>query len=246
MVIGGIEKFSLIDYPGHLAVIVFTQGCNFRCQFCYNPMLVEPGHISSSDGKDTGRSLETGAFSQVQEGDLFDFLKTRMGKIDAVVVTGGEPTLHRDLPEFIKKIKDMGFKVKLDSNGTNPQVLKNLIDQKLIDYIAMDIKAPFEKYDLVAGIQINKIDLEESILLIKESGLPYEFRSTIVPKLHEIEDIAKMGNMISGAQKWFLQPFKSDVDLINNNFKNIASFSEVEMEKMKEIGKEYVEFCEVR
>jgi pyruvate formate lyase activating enzyme len=251
IIIGGLEKFTLIDYPGHLAAIVFTAGCNFRCHFCYNPMLVEPGksrdrfNTSSLDDKEKGRSLGTG-FNQIQESDLFDFLQTRVGKIDAVVVTGGEPTLHKDLPEFIKKIKDMGFKVKLDTNGTNPQALKDLLDKELIDYIAMDIKAPFEKYDLVTGVQINKNDLEETILLIKKSGLPYEFRSTIVPKLHELVDIAKMGNMISGAQKWFLQPFKSDVELVNNNFKNLTSFSDVEMVAMKKIGSDYVDFCEVR
>lgn len=245
MIIGGLEKFSLIDYPGHLAAIVFTSGCNFRCHFCYNPMLVEPGRISSTDDEEKGRSLGTG-LNQIQESDLFEFLQTRVGKIDAVVVTGGEPTLHRDLPEFIKKIKDLGFKVKLDTNGTNPQALKNLLEQNLIDYIAMDIKGPFEKYDLVVGAQINKDDLVETISLIMNSGLPYEFRSTIVPGLHEIDDIAKMGEMIKGARKWFLQPFKSDVELVNNAFKNANSFSDADMAKMKEIGKSYVDYCEVR
>ncbi|MBU4217245.1 anaerobic ribonucleoside-triphosphate reductase activating protein [Candidatus Parcubacteria bacterium] len=245
MIIGGLEKFSLIDYPGHLAAIVFTSGCNFRCHFCYNPMLVEPGRISSSDDKEKGRSLGTG-FNQIQESDLFEFLQTRVGKIDAVVVTGGEPTLHHDLPEFIKKLKDLGFKVKLDTNGTNPQALKNLLEQSLIDYIAMDIKGPFEKYDLVVGAQINKDDLAETISLIKASGLSYEFRSTIVPGLHEFDDVAKMGEMIKGAQKWFLQPFKSDVELVNNAFKNATTYSDADMEKMCEVGKMYVDFCEVR
>lgn len=208
-------------------------------------MLVEPGRISSTDDEEKGRSLGTG-FSQIQESDLFDFLETRKGKIDAVVVTGGEPTLHQDLPEFIKKIKDTGFKVKLDTNGTNPQVLRNLLEQKLIDYIAMDIKSPIEKYDLVVGAMPNKNDLAETISIIKDSGLPYEFRSTIVPGLHEIDDIAKMGEIIKGAQKWFLQPFKSDVELVNKDFKNGAWFSDAEMEQMCAIGKEYVDFCEVR
>lgn len=245
MIIGGLEKFTLIDYPGHLAVIVFTSGCNFRCHFCYNPVLVVPEKISSSDEKERGRSIE-GGFNRIQEDDLFEFLQSRIGKVDAVVISGGEPTLHDDLPEFIQKIKDLGFKVKLDTNGTNPQVLKDLLLKNLIDYIAMDIKAPFEKYDLVSGAQINKLDLEEAIAVIKESGLPYEFRSTILPSLHNFDDIAKMGAMIRGAQKWFLQPFKSDVDLVNNNFKNTVSFSDVDMEKMKNIGNDYVDFCEVR
>jgi len=161
MLIGGLEKLTLIDYPGEVAAIIFTQGCNFRCQFCYNPMLVWP----LEDSKMKYRKDH----SLIEESDLFAFLRSRVGKLDGVVITGGEPTLHADLPEFINKIKALGYKVKLDTNGTNQEMLEKLINipltrgQNLIDYIAMDLKAPLDKYEKVTGAKVSLANIKKSV-----------------------------------------------------------------------------------
>jgi pyruvate formate lyase activating enzyme len=243
MLIGGLQKFSLLDYPGHIAAIVFTQGCNFRCQFCYNPMLVWPtreGRLkNTAEADQNSRPL-------VSEGDFFDFLNSRTSKLDGVVISGGEPTLQPDLPEFIKKIKELGFKGKLDTNGTNPVMLKKIISAELLDYIAMDIKAPAEKYAAVTGSKIKLSKIEESIKIIRESSLPYEFRSTIVPGLHTAEDIKKMGEMIKGADKWYLQILKSDIDLVNASLKGTKPYDKKEMEEFKKIGIKFVKECGIR
>lgn len=243
MLIGGLQKFSLLDYPGSIAAIVFTQGCNFRCQFCYNPMLVWPAR--------EGRLKNTANADQknhplLKVGDFFDFLHGRIGKLDGVVISGGEPTLHPDLPEFIKKIKDLGFKVKLDTNGTNPAMLRELVEDKLLDYVAMDIKASADKYAVVAGSKIKLSKIEESIKIIKESGLLYEFRSTIVPGLHDTEDIKKMGELICDAAKWYLQILKSDIDLVNTELQGVKPYSKKEMEEFKKIGAKFAKECGIR
>ena len=250
MIIGGLQKFSLLDYPGHISAIVFTQGCNFRCHFCYNPMLVWPQseadkfkNIISSDN--TGEKIEK-VYPLFSEDDLFNFLKKRQKKLDAIVITGGEPTIHKNLPEFIKKIKKLGFNIKLDTNGTNPEMLKNLIDEKLIDYIAMDVKGSLEKYAIITKVQPNIDDIKKSIKIIMQSGLPYEFRTTAVPELVDIKDIKKIGKLIKGAQKWYLQNFKSNIDLVNDRFEKYKSYSLKEMKEMRKIGENYVDFCEVR
>ena len=211
MIIGGLEKLSLLDYPDHLAAIVFTQGCNFRCHFCYNPMLVLP-----QSGKDVEIKKEKG-FSPLSTEDLFLFLKERFGRLEGVVVTGGEPTIHPDLPEFIRKIKDIGYLVKLDTNGTNPEMLAGLIEAKLIDYIAMDMKAPFAKYSKTVNVNLDWDNIEKSVKIIMKSGLPYEFRTTVVPGLLK-KDFHEMGKIIQGADKWYLQAFKSDTDLVNQEY----------------------------
>ncbi len=237
MIIGGLEKFSLIDYPEHLSAIVFTKGCNFRCQFCYNPMLVWPDQKGKTNNEN---------HPGLAEDDFLIFLKSRGGKLDGVVVTGGEPTLHADLPDFLSKIKELGFDVKLDSNGTNPEMLKTVIGKKLADYFAMDIKATPEKYDLVTGVKSDIKKIKESIEIIKNSGIPYEFRTTIVPELATLEDISGMGELIKGADKWYLQKFKSDTDLVNKDFEKHSAYNDAEMDKMFEVAKNYVKICEVR
>lgn len=231
MIIGGLEKLSLLDYPEHLAAIIFTQGCNFRCHFCYNPQLVLPN-------KEKGPAL--------CESDLFLFLKSRQGKLEGVVITGGEPTLHADLPEFIKAIKDLGYLVKLDSNGTKPEVLERLIKDKLIDYIAMDLKAPLEKYEASVGVPVNYNNIKKSVKIIMTSGLPYEFRTTLVPGLIEMGDISAMGELIKGASKWYLQAFKSDTDLVNPKYQSSSPFSTKEMRAMAKAGQDFVKLCELR
>jgi len=240
MIIGGLEKLTLLDYPDHLAAIIFTQGCNFRCHFCYNPMLVLP-----QTGGDEKNKKEKG-FSPLSTEDLFLFLKERFGRLEGVVITGGEPTLHPDLPEFIKHIKDMGYLVKLDTNGTNPEMVAELISSKLIDYIAMDLKAPLDKYEETVSVKLDWDNIKKSVKIISESGLPYEFRTTVVPGLLVKEDFAKMGELIKGTAKWYLQNFKSDTDLVDVTYKKQKGFSAKEMAEFAAIGREYVNLCEVR
>ena len=238
MIIGGLEKLSILDYPDHLAAIIFTQGCNFRCHFCYNPMLVLP-HKDEKNIKEKG-------FSELSTKNLFLFLRERFGRLDGVVITGGEPTLHPDLPEFIKKIKKIGYDVKLDTNGTNPDMLNQLIKEKLIDYIAMDLKAPKEKYEATVNVPVNYKNIEKSVKMIIKSGLPHEFRTTVVPGLLDKKDFIKMGEMIKGTQNWFLQVFKSDTDLVNSAYKGKKAYSRKQMQEFVELGRTAAGVCKLR
>ncbi len=242
MIIGGLEKLTLLDFPDNLAAIIFTQNCNFRCHYCYNPMLVWPRtEMLSPDGKNIKEDHPL-----IKEEDLFLFLKERKGKIDGVVISGGEPTLHADLPQFIKKIKDLGYLVKLDTNGTNPLMLANLIEANLIDYIAMDIKASLEKYEETVAVKVNLDNLQKSVKMILSGPVAYEFRSTLVPKLHGEEDIKRMGKLIKGARLWYLQKFKPDADLINPEFKKLPTFTDQELKDLALIGAKFVQRCEAR
>lgn len=162
MRIGGLQKFSFIDFPDKISAIVFTQGCNFKCSYCHNPQLVYPDMYQLT----------------IPEEQVFAFLESRKNWLDALVITGGEPTLQPDLIEFIKKVKFMGFLVKLDTNGSNPKILEQIINWKLIDFIAMDIKAPFDKYNLVCRVPVNFENIKTSINLIKNSGINFLFRTT--------------------------------------------------------------------
>lgn len=240
MIIGGLEKLTLLDYPDHLAAIIFTAGCNFRCHFCYNPLLVLPqGGLDDKIKKEKG-------LSPLSTEDLFLFLESRIGRLDGVVITGGEPTLHPDLPAFIKKIKDLGYLVKLDTNGTNPDLVEKLIKDRLIDYIAMDLKAPWDKYEATVGVPINYKNLKKSVKIIMASGLPYEFRTTVVPGLLVKEDIASMGEAIKGAAKWYLQLFKSDTDLVDEVYQAQKAYTNEEMAELAALARQYVKLCEVR
>lgn len=230
MIIAGLQKTSLLDYPGKVSAILFTQGCNFRCPFCYNPNLVT--HISKKD--------------IISEKKIFDFLAKRQKTLDAVVITGGEPTLHDDLPEFIQRIKKLGFLVKLDTNGTNPKMLKELIKSKLIDYIAMDVKAPLLKYSKVVNMKVKALKIRKSIKLIMASGLPYEFRSTIMPALHSDKDLIKMAKLIKGARAYYLQKFIPTGSLNNQEFNNFKSFTDKQMKELCQLVKPYVNKCATR
>jgi len=244
MIIGGLQKFSVLDYPGYLSAIVFTQGCNFRCQFCYNPMLVWPNQVGKSKyARDIEQQKD---HPKITEDDLFVFLHSRIGKLDAIVITGGEPCLQKDLPKFIAKIKKLGFLVKLDTNGSYPETLTKLIKEKLIDYIAMDLKAPAEKYEIVTEARLDFDKIKKSVKIIMQSGLPHEFRTTVVPGLLDKNDIAEMGKIIEGARAWYLQGFKSAVDLINQDLKGKVPYNTRQMQEMAEVGKKYVKKCEVR
>jgi len=243
MIIGGLEKLTLLDFPDNLAAIAFTKGCNFRCHYCYNPMLVWP-HRPEALALDE-KDIEKG-YPLISEEDLFLFLQERKGKIDGVVITGGEPTLHADLPDFIRRIKDLGYLVKLDTNGTNPTMLASLINDKLIDYVAMDIKAPWDKYQSVVDVPVNLDNLQKSVKIIMSSSLPYEFRTTLVPALHQAQDIESMGKAIKGAQQWYLQKFKPDTGLLDPSFEHKETFSDKELKALALIGAKFVKKCQAR
>lgn len=236
MIIGGLEKLSLIDFPGYLSAIVFTKSCNFRCHFCYNPMLV------FAEGENELKNIDEGP-SLIPEEDFFLFLKERVGKLEGLVISGGEPTLQPDLKDFIIKVKELGYKVKLDTNGTNPEKVSDLIKNNLLDYIAMDLKAPLEKYETVIGVKTDINKIKESIDLLIRGNVPYEFRSTLVPGLVNEDDILKMSKDIEGANLWYLQKFKSDIRLVNGDFENKESFTDKEMEYFSNIGGKFTKKC---
>lgn len=244
MIIGGLQKFSLLDYPDKISAIIFTQGCNFRCLFCYNPMLVWP-KVGKIKNKNSSYE-ENQEGHRLSEGDLFDFLEDRKGKLQGVVITGGEPTIHSDLPNFIRKIKELDFLVKLDTNGTNPEMLERLIKEKLINYIAMDIKASPEKMNEVVGVNIDFKKIEKSVKIIMSSDLPYEFRTTAVPGLFSKDDIDLLGNLINGADNWFLQKFKSDIRLVNKKLEGKNAFTDREMEEFRNQALKYTKNCQLR
>lgn len=191
MKIGYVQPFSLIDYPGKICAILFTQGCNFRCPYCHNPELVLPEQFGEC----------------ISEERFFSFLDRRRGKLDAVTITGGEPTVHSGLLECIEKIKAKGFLVKLDTNGSFPAPLQALIESNLLDYIAMDIKAPLRKYREVTASSVDTDMIVASINLIKSAGVEHEFRTTVVESLLSPRDIVTISKLIQGAQRYVLQRF---------------------------------------
>lgn len=201
MLIAGLQKLTLLDYPGKTACTLFTPGCNFRCPFCHNALLV------TSPVTDF-----------VNEEEFFAFLKKRKGILDGVCITGGEPTLQKDLIPFVKKIRDMGFLIKLDTNGYRPDALKEVLSEGLADYIAMDIKAAPEKYALTAGIPDLDFSLiRESIDLIEKSGVPHEFRTTVTKDFHDENDFEKILGLFSPDTPYYLQQFKDSGNLIDGN-----------------------------
>ena len=218
MLIAGFQKLTLIDYPGKIATTVFTFGCNFRCPFCHNPELINYKVQSTNSG---------GA-----EKDFFKFLKSRKGKLAGVCITGGEPTIQPDLIDFIKKVKKLGFLVKLDTNGTRPDVLKKLLDMKLLDFVAMDIKNHLGKYNKTTGSKIDKKRIELSVELIRNSKIPYEFRTTVVPGLHKIEDFDEIAQWLSGAESYFLQDYREG-KILDPRLKKKTKGKKIDLEKIK-------------
>jgi len=199
MKLGGIMKTTLLDYPGKIACTVFTKGCNLRCPFCHNSSLVIPERFSNEE---------------YSEEEFFSFLKKRSGILDGVVVSGGEPTIQPDIFDFLFKIKQMGYSVKLDTNGTAPEKIKEILQGGLVDYIAMDIKNSREKYAVTSGGNIlHKV--EESIFAIMSSEIEYEFRTTSVAELHEISDFFSIGKWIKGAKKYFIQAYNDSGDILS-------------------------------
>lgn len=218
---------TLLDFPQHVACSVFLKGCNFRCPFCYNSSLIE-----MNDSSDL-----------INEDDFFSFLSSRKGKLDGVAITGGEPLLQPGIIDFIKKIKDMGFKVKLDTNGTSPHLLEILIEEKLIDYVAMDIKNSIEKYPMTAGCHVNVENVLKSIEILLLGKVDYEFRTTVVKELHDINDFALIGNMIKGASKYYLQSFQAKESVLDQS---LHAYSKDELEECINAVKSFVNLAQIR
>jgi len=235
MKIGGFQKISLIDYPGKITSIIFFSGCNFRCPFCYSSELVLPERIKEHP--------------IIAKDKVLGYLKDRQGMIEAVVFCGGEPTLVDELESFAQEIKALGYYIKLDTNGSNPRKVERLIEKQLIDYIAMDVKAPVnnqEKYNLATGCHVDIDNILHSINLIKSSGVDYEFRSTIVPGIHTLNDIELMAQSISPAKKYYLQQFIGEKETINQNLKNTKPFLYEDLSIVLNKIKEMFDICEIR
>jgi pyruvate formate lyase activating enzyme len=230
--IAGLQKTSLVDYPGKVATTVFLAGCDFRCHYCHNPELVLPDRIKNQQ--------------RMEEDDFFEMLSDRKKYIDAVCVTGGEPTLHSDLPQFIRKIKNAGFSVKLDTNGTNPEMVKQLISEKLIDYVAMDIKAPLERYEEITQTKADVTKIRKTIEVLRSSGVEHEFRTTVVRGLICAEDIKNIGVLLHGAKRYFLQQFTFDVKMLDTAYENTVPYSPEELKAMAESVKADFGKVEVR
>lgn len=212
MKISGFDKLTLLNYPDKVACTIFTSGCNLRCPFCHNSGLV------------------TNNYNEISFDSIYEYLKKRVGILDGVCITGGEPLIHADIKDYIKKIKDLGYLVKIDTNGCNPKLLKELIDLKLVDYIAMDIKNIYSKYDITSGVKVNIDNIKKSISIIENSGIDYEFRTTIVKEFHSTQDIKEILSYISSNSNYYIQNFKNSNDVFN---RNLSSFSEKELVEIK-------------
>jgi len=228
MKIGGFQKISTVDYPGYLASTIFLSGCNLKCKYCHNPSLAN-GQMGNEE-------------TSVEE--VLAYLEKRKGLIDAVCISGGEPTIHEDLEELVISVKEMGYKVKLDTNGTNPSVVKNLIDKDLLDYIAVDIKATVDKYHEVSGCFVNTEKIKETIKLIINSKVDYEFRTTLLPDLDH-DDIKEIAGYVEGSSKYVIQQFRNKVTLNEDYSNKIPHKSDYIMEISDNIRHMFKQ-CEVR
>ncbi|MCR5107712.1 MAG: anaerobic ribonucleoside-triphosphate reductase activating protein [Lachnospiraceae bacterium] len=220
MQIFGVQKTTLLDYPGKVAATVFTPGCNFRCPYCYNMELakadVNMGYIS--------------------ENEVLSFLEHRTGILDGICISGGEPTLQKDLEDFLKKVKKLGFSIKLDTNGTSPETIEKLINNGLLDYTAMDIKSSLAGYTKVCGVsQINDEAIKRSISVLKNSPIPFEFRTTVIKEYHNREVFDEIGKLISGAKDYYLQPFTDSENVTDHS---LSSYTKEELlEFVKQLEK---------
>lgn len=227
MLIKGLQKLTLLDYPTKTACTIFTGGCNFRCPFCHNASLV----LAVNEGE------------KYEADEVLAFLKKRAGLLDGVCVTGGEPLLQKDIKEFLKAIKEMGYSVKLDTNGYSPEKLMEIVDEGLIDYVAMDIKNCKEKYSETAGIDIDISKIEKSVDFIMNSGIDYEFRTTVVKEYHTLTDIEKIAKWISGAKRYFLQSFVDSGDLIKDG---LSAVDKETLDSMKNVCLWHIKNTETR
>jgi len=228
MIVAGLQNLSLVDFPGHLAAVVFVQGCNFRCGYCHNPDLV-------TCGKKFNFSKEK----------LFELILQRNKMIEGVVITGGEPAVHSDLSDFIRRIKSTGLKVKIDTNGSNPEQLEDLLRARLVDYIAIDIKTSFPKYSLVTDQKNIEKKISRSIRIAMLSMVPYEFRTTCVPGVVDEEDFRLIGDAVKGAKKYCLQQFRP-VNTYDKSFQEVNPYDIEKLQRFRDIVSEFVEEVEIR
>lgn len=226
MKIGGLQKMTLIDYPRKISATVFTCGCNFACPMCHNPELLD-------------------CKTQIKKEDFFNWLKTRKDLLDGVCITGGEPTINKDLPEFIRKIKEMDFLVKLDTNGSSPKMLEKLYKEKQLDFVAMDIKSSKEKYQKACNKKINIDNIRKSINLIRNSNVDYEFRTTVIPEIIEEDDIKKIGQWIKGSKAYVLQQFRP-AKTLDKALQKIQPYPEEKLKEFKKIAEPYFAKVELR
>lgn len=228
MKIGGIQKTSLLDYPDTISAIIWTIGCNFRCPFCYN------------------KDLVFGRVETISEEEVLSFLEKRKGMLEGLVISGGEPLLQDDIVSFAEKVKKMGYLIKIDTNGMYPEMLKELIDRKLVDYIAMDVKAPKNKYDSLSGVKTDIKKIEKSIEIIRSSLINYEFKTTFASNLLTREDIVEIAKWLKGSKRFYLQQFNNEANLISSKLQNSKPYSKDELiDTLKDI-KPYFEYCDVR
>ncbi len=224
----GIQKLTLLDYPGKVACTVFTGGCNFRCPFCHNASLV----------------LRPGECKEISDAEVISLLKKRQGVLDGICITGGEPLMQNELEEFIKQAKELGYFVKLDTNGSYPDRLEKILAGGAVDYVAMDIKNSKEKYAETVGIDgFDIAPIENSVRILMNSGVDYEFRTTLVREYHTEEDIRLIGEWIAGARAYYLQNYKDSGDIIKGG---LSGFEREELESFCRAAKEYVSTSELR
>ncbi|MBE6746567.1 MAG: anaerobic ribonucleoside-triphosphate reductase activating protein [Ruminococcaceae bacterium] len=228
MKIGGFQKMTVLDYPGKVACTVFLAGCNFRCPFCHNALLVTKQNEN-----------------EISAEAVIDYLSRRKGLLDGVCITGGEPLLNEDIELLLNPIKQLGYSIKLDTNGSRPQMLRRLVEKGLVDYIAMDIKSCPEDYPVVSGVkEIDFTDIRDSIQYIMSCGIDYEFRTTVVKGLHTVDSVTSAAKMIRGAKRYYLQGFKDSGELINTS--GLSAHSREAMEEMLLQVRKYVPEAEIR
>lgn len=229
MIIKGLQKLSLIDYHPYTCCVIFTAGCNFRCSFCSNRDLV----------------LHPEKIPTIPNEEFYDFLVENKQLLDAVCICGGEPTIHQDLPEHIVRMRKLDYKIKLDTNGSNPDMVQNLIDKKLIDYVAMDIKAPLERYHELINVTINTQLIQKTIDLLMQNKVPYEFRTTVVPTLLDEHDFEKIGPWLAGAQRYYLQQF-SNKSCLKRALEKLGPYPLERIQEFKKILEPYIKMVEIR
>jgi len=229
MLISGLQKLTLLDYPGKVACTVFTGGCNFRCPFCHNSALVLPERLSHDNNQE----------------QVLSFLKKRQGVLDGVAITGGEPLLHKDMPEFLARIRELGYSIKLDTNGSFPERLEAIVRAGLVDRVAMDIKNSPRLYGKTIGVDgfdLRPIERSKDFLL--EGHVEYEFRTTVVKGLHNAESLTEAAQWIKGAKEYYLQQFKDSGDILD--IEGLSSFDEEEMNALRQVVAQYVPSVQLR
>jgi len=228
MKLGGLQKTSLIDYPEKISAIVWTVGCNFRCPFCYNKEVV------------------IGDVELIPEQEVFSFLKKRKNMLEGLVITGGEPLLHDDIKNFCEKVKELDYLVKIDTNGTFPEMLQKLIHDGLVDYIAMDVKAPLSKYENITNVKLDVGKIKSSIKIIRSSSVDYEFRTTFVPGFLKMQDIIEIAGLLKGAKRFYLQQFKPISPMLSRDLEKVEPYNKDYLFETLEKIKPYFEICDIR